>query len=54
MQVTQVALYRRDTRKYIRKLPRSTTPWKMVCGGKEANTVEGKLRLGGRVIKLLG
>ena len=36
-----MALYARDTTKYIRKLPARTSPWMVVCRRKEVNTAEG-------------
>lgn len=54
MQVTQVALYTREITKYMRKLPSRTSPWTMVCGGKEESTLEGIGQISGTMVELLG
>lgn len=41
MQVTQVALYIKETTKYIKKLPRRTRPWRTVCGRDKEDPVGG-------------
>lgn len=54
LQVTQKALYTRETTKYIRKLPSRTIPWMRVCGGKEESALEGIGLISGTMIELLG